>query len=105
VVFTSPDAIDGMFAADEVLLDLGFGAAVARLAEVSRGGLLTRVSQGAYGDGIAGLAWAGPPGVSKLAEVHFLDKASAVSPPCCRCAGRPPGRAGRCSRAWTPTLR
>ena len=69
-----------MFVADEVLLDLGFGAAVARLAELARGGLLTGVSQGAYGDGVTGLARVGPlgaaPGVSKLVEVHFLDMAA-----------------------------
>lgn len=79
-LFTVPAAIGGMFVADQVLLDLGFGAAAARLAEVARGGLLTRVSQGAYGDGLAGLARVGPlgaaPGVSKLVEVHFLDVAA-----------------------------
>jgi hypothetical protein len=68
-----------MFVADEVLLELSFDAAAARLAEVARGGLLTRVSQGAYGDGVAGLARVGPlgaaPGVSTLVEVHFLDLA------------------------------
>lgn len=45
----------------------------------SGGGLLTDVSQGAYGDGLTGLARVGPlgaaPGVSKLVEVHFLDVA------------------------------
>lgn len=79
VVFTSPAAIAGMFVADQVLLDLSFGAAAARLADVARGGLLTRVSQGAYGDGFTGLAQVGPlgaaPGVSKLVEVNFLDVA------------------------------
>ena len=87
-LFTSPAAIGGMFVADQVLLDLSFGAAAARLAEVARGGLLTDVSQGAYGDGVSGLARVGPlgaaPGVSKLAGVHLLDVAvrgeSAVLP-------------------------
>ena len=87
-LFTVPAAIGGMFAADQVLLDLGFGAAAARLAEVARGGLLTQVSQGAYGDGVSGLVRVGPlgaaPGVSKLAGVHLLDVAvrgeSAVLP-------------------------
>jgi hypothetical protein len=78
-LFTVPGAIGGMFVADEVLLDLGFGAAAARLAGVARGGLLTDVSQGAYGDGLTGLVRVGPlgaaPGVSKLVEVHFLDVA------------------------------
>jgi hypothetical protein len=66
-----------VFVADEVLLDLSFGAAVARLADVAGGGLLTRVSEGAYGDGFTGLARVGPlgaaPGMSKLVEVHFLE--------------------------------
>jgi hypothetical protein len=53
-----------MFAADQVLLDLGFGAAAARLAEVARGGLLTQVSQGAYGDGVSGLVRVGPLGAA-----------------------------------------
>ena len=78
-LFTVPGAISGMFVADQVLLDLSFAAAVARLTEVARGGLLTPVSQGAYGDGLAGLARAGPlgaaPGMSKLVEVHLLDVA------------------------------
>ncbi len=77
-----------MFVADQVLLDLSFGAAAARLTEVAHGGLLTRVSQGAYGDGVSGLARVGPrgaaPGVSKLVGVHLLDVAvrgeSAVLP-------------------------
>jgi hypothetical protein len=68
-----------VFVADEVLLDLGLSAAAARLAEAARGGLLTRASQGAYGDGVTGLARVGPlaaaPGASKPVEVHFLDLA------------------------------
>ena len=66
-----------MFVAGEVLLDLSFPAAAARLANLARGGSLTRVSEGAYGDGLTGLVWVGPvgtvPGVSKLVEVHFRD--------------------------------
>ena len=76
-LFPGPGGLGGMFVADEMLLDLSFGAAAARLAEVARSGLLTRMSQGAYGDGVSGLARVGPlgaaPGVSKLVEVHFLD--------------------------------
>ena len=87
-LFTGPGATGGIFVADQVLLNLTFGVAAARLAEVARGGLLTRVSEGAYGDGVSGLARVGPsgaaPGVSKLVEVHFLDLAvrgeSAVLP-------------------------
>ena len=45
-----------MFVAAEVLLDLSFPAAAARLADLARGGPLTRASEGAYGDGLTGLA-------------------------------------------------
>ena len=66
-----------MFVAGEVLLDLSFPATVARLANLARGGSLTRVSEGAYGDGLSGLVRVGPlsaePGISKLVQVHFLD--------------------------------
>ena len=69
-----------MFVAAEVLMDLGFRAAEARLANVARGGLLTRVSEGAYGDGLSGLVRVGPlgaaAGMSKLVEVHFLEVAT-----------------------------
>ena len=66
-----------IFAAGEVLLDLSFPAAEARLANLARRGSLTRVFEGAYGDGLTGLVWVGRvgtvPGVSKLVEVHFRD--------------------------------
>ena len=66
-----------MFVAGEVLLDLSFPAAEAQLANLAHGGSLTRVSEGAYGDGLTGLVWVGPvgavSGVSKLVEVHFRD--------------------------------
>ena len=69
-----------MFVAGEVLLDLSFPAAQSRLANLACGGSLTHVSEGAYGDGLAGLVWVGPvgavPGVSKLVEVHFRDVAT-----------------------------
>ena len=58
-------------------MDLGFRAAEARLANVARGGLRLRVSEGAYGDGLTGLVRVGPlgaaAGMSKLVEVHFLE--------------------------------
>ncbi len=38
----------------EALVDLGFAAALAGLADLARGGLLTGVSQAAYGDGLKG---------------------------------------------------
>ncbi len=66
-----------MFVSAEALVDLGFPAAAAGLANLARSGLLTGVSQAAYGDGLTGLARVGPlgevPGMSKLVEVHVLD--------------------------------
>jgi hypothetical protein len=66
-----------MFVGDEVTLGLSFRAAQARLANLAHGGLLTRASEGAYGDGLAGLIRVGPmgtvPGASKLVEVRFRD--------------------------------
>ncbi len=66
-----------MFVAAEVPLDLSFPAAAARFANLARGGLLTRASQGAYGDGLTGLVRVGPlgavPGMSKLVKEQFLD--------------------------------
>jgi hypothetical protein len=63
-----------VFVAGEVPLDLSFPAAAARLANLARGGSLTRVSEAAYGDGPAGLVRVGSlgavPGMSKLVEVH-----------------------------------
>ena len=70
-----------MFVPDEVLLELGFGAAAARLAEVARGGLLARVSQGAYGDGVTGLARVGPLGARlDRAIFHTVAQATIRSP-------------------------
>ena len=67
-----------MFVAGEVLLDLSFPAAAAGLANLARGGLLTPVPEGAYGDGLTGLVRVGPlgaaAGMSKLVEVHFLER-------------------------------
>ena len=66
-----------MFVAAEMGLDLSFPAAAARLANLARGGSLARASEGAYGDGLAGLVRVGPlgaaPGMSKLVEVHVRD--------------------------------
>ncbi len=96
-----------MFVSAEALVDLGFPAALAGLADLARGGLLIGVSQGAYGDGLTGLARVGPlgevPGVSKLVEVHVLDVVTRGSPQCSRCGGRLPGRAAGCSLPWMPT--
>ena len=66
-----------MFVAAEVLLDLSFPAAAARLANLARGGSLSRASEAAYGDGLIGLVRVGPlgaaPDMPKLVEVHFLE--------------------------------
>ena len=64
----------GVFVGDEVLLDVGFAAARAGLADLTRDGSLLSVSEDAYGEGITGLVRVGPlgcaPGVSRLVEVH-----------------------------------
>ena len=69
-----------MFVAGEVLLDLSFPAAAARLADLAHGGSLTHASQEAYDDGLTGLVRVGPPGaaadMSKLVEAHVLDVAT-----------------------------
>ncbi len=66
-----------MFVAEEMLLDLGFRPAQARLADLAGGGLLAHLSRDAYGDGLTGLVRVGPlgtaPGMSKLVDVQFLD--------------------------------
>ena len=66
-----------MFIAGEVLPDLSFPAATARLAALARGGSLTRASQEAYDDGLVRAGQLGEvPGMSKLAEVHVLEVAT-----------------------------
>jgi hypothetical protein len=66
-----------MFVSAEVPLDLSFPAAVAGLADLARGGLLARASEGAHGDGLTGVTRVGPlgavPGMSKLVKVHVRD--------------------------------
>jgi hypothetical protein len=64
-----------MFVAEEERLDVGFGAAQARLANLLHGDALITSSADSYEQGITGLARVGPlgsaPGVSKLVEVQF----------------------------------
>ena len=60
----SPDghralSVHRVFVGDEVLLDVSFPAARARLASLIRGGLLGSASARAYGEGITGLACPG----------------------------------------------
>jgi hypothetical protein len=66
-----------MFIAHAVELDVGFGAARARFADLLYGGGLNGSSEVAYADGLASLIRVGPfgdlPGASKLVRVSFLD--------------------------------
>ncbi len=66
-----------MFVGDEVLLDVSFDAARARLADLAHGGSLVSASREAYGAGIAGLSRVGPPdsapGVSRLVAVRIRE--------------------------------
>lgn len=66
-----------MFARQEVVLDLDFQTARARLAGLTRGDWLDSVSQDAYAEGTSGQLRVGPfgrvPGVSKLVEVQLLE--------------------------------
>ncbi len=80
-----------MFVGDEVLLDVGFAAARARLTDVARGGLLQSASEDAYAFGLAGLRSAsedayafglaglptdGEPSVPGLARVQVREMAA-----------------------------
>ncbi len=66
-----------MFVAADMALDIGFTAARARLANLARGGYLSRASGDAYGEWDAGLARVGPlgsaPGLSRLVRVQCAD--------------------------------
>jgi hypothetical protein len=66
-----------MFAAHDIMLDVGFGAAQVRLAILVQGGGLSGASQAAYEAGLASVIRVGPfgevQGVSKLVRVRFLD--------------------------------
>ena len=66
-----------MFVGAEVRLDVGFSAAQAKLANLTRGGLLRRASGSAYDEWQTGLARVGPwwtvPGMSRLVRVQFRD--------------------------------
>ena len=59
-----------MFVGDEVLLDVSFAVARARLANLTRGGLLVSASEDAYDLGITGLSRVGAMGLSKLVRVQ-----------------------------------
>jgi len=55
-----------VFIGDEVLLDLGFGPARARMARLARGELLLSPSEGAYEHGTIGLSRVGAAGLSRI---------------------------------------
>ena len=59
------------FVGDHLLLDVSFDAARVRLGRLAGDGVLLGASEGAYGEGITGLAEAGPgAGMSRLAGVR-----------------------------------
>jgi hypothetical protein len=62
-----------MFVGDEVMLDISFPSARARLDSLTRGGLLISASDGAYHEEITGLMRVGPAGFSRLVRVQFRD--------------------------------
>lgn len=74
-----PRSSQEMFVSEELVLDLQFGVAQARLVNLTHHGWLGSASERAYDEGLAALALVrvGPfgdvPGISKLVQVHFLD--------------------------------
>lgn len=66
-----------MFVADELMLDIGFQAAQARLVNLARRGGLRGASEAAYKDELSAVIGVGPfgdvAGASKLVRVRFLD--------------------------------
>ena len=66
-----------MFVGDEVVLDVSFAVAQARLADLMRSELLRSASEDAYGAGITGLARVGALGLGKVVRVHVRQLAEA----------------------------
>jgi len=64
-----------MFVGDEVVLDVSFAVARARLADLTRGGWLLSASEDAYGAGITGLSRVGALGVSRVVRVQARELA------------------------------
>jgi hypothetical protein len=62
-----------MFVGDEVVLDVSFAVARARLANLTQGGWLLSASEDAYGSGITGVSRVGALGVSKVVRVQARD--------------------------------
>jgi hypothetical protein len=63
-----------MFVGDEMMLDISFLSALARLESLMRGGLLISASDDAYAKEITGLMRVGPAGLSRLVRVQFRDR-------------------------------
>lgn len=64
-----------MFTGDEMVLDVSFAVARARLAQLTREDLLRSASEDAYGAGIAGLARVGALGLKKVVRVQARELA------------------------------
>ncbi len=64
-----------MFVGDEVVLDVSFAVARARLANLTQGGWLLSASDDAYGRGVTGLSRVGALGLSKVVRVQAHDLA------------------------------
>jgi hypothetical protein len=64
-----------MFVGDEVVLDVSFAVAQARLANLTRGGWLLSASGDAYGTGVTGESRVGALGVSRVVRVQARDLA------------------------------
>jgi len=64
-----------MFTGDEVVLDVSFAVARARLAHLTEGDLLRSASEDAYGTGITGLARVGALGLAKVVRVQVRELA------------------------------
>jgi hypothetical protein len=66
-----------MFVADEIMLDIGFTAAQARLVNLARQGGLSGASRAAYADELSAVIRVGPfggaAGSSKLVRIRFLE--------------------------------
>jgi hypothetical protein len=66
-----------MFVGDEVVLDVGFAVARARLADLTGSDLLRSASEDAYGSLVTGLAQVGALGLYKVVRVHVRQLAEA----------------------------
>jgi hypothetical protein len=64
-----------MFVGDEIVLDVSFAVARARLASLARDGLLVNASEGAYGAGITGLSRVGALGLYQVVQVQVRELA------------------------------